>query len=483
VSIASLDLSQTLQRLPGARLAGRSRHAHMLAARLGIHPRRTRPVAPAQPVGAKLELTYACNLRCGFCYTDSPRHTVARTVELSDDDWRAIVAELIELGVIESVVTGGEPLLRRELALELAEQLSDAGIGVTFNTNGWFVDEAVADRLATGCPGVDVHISLDGPTPQLHDGARGVPGSWRRAVKAVAVLTERGISTHVVQVVTPDNQHAVEELIEQCWLLGASSVRLAPVVPIGAAAREGSWQISRSRLRRAVERARRRFGPELPLILVPPVQRFGPVQAPTYMLVRPNGAVMAGSISPYRFGNAREQGLAASWQRIRRDWNHPNARAWREPILHGAPLEELPTLMYRDQELDIDEPPPAKPTAAPEVRLPRRARVPDDPDVGSFEGARRHVMELALARRYRLGNVRWSEADGGSRYVRITKGNVARLNATAATVMDGCAGGTPADALARILAAHPSRPQADVGPDVVATARRLCARGILAPAR
>lgn len=454
----------------------------MLAARLGIRAGGGRPVAPVQPVGAKLELTYACNLRCGFCYTDSPRHTVARTVELSDDDWRAIVAELTELGVIESVVTGGEPLLRRELALELAEQLSDAGIGVTFNTNGWFVDEAVADRLAAGCPGVDVHISLDGPTPQLHDGARGVPGSWRRAVEAVALLAERGISTHVVQVVTPENEHAVEELIEQSWLLGASSVRFSPVVAIGAAAREGNWQISAWGLRRAVERARRRLGPDLPLIIAPPVQRFGPVQAPAYMLVRPNGAVMAGTISPYRFGNARREGLAASWERIRRDWNHPNARAWRQPILDGAPLEEVPAVMYRDQELDIDEPPPVQPRARAEVRLPRPARPPANPEAGSFEAAQRHVMELALARRYRLGDVRWSEADRGSRYVRIAKGKVARLNATAAAVMDGCADGTPAEALSRIAAAHPSRPQPELRRDIVATARRLAARGILAPA-
>ena len=138
--------------------------------------------------------------------------------------------------------------------------------------------------------------------------------------------------------------------------------------------------------------------------------------------------------------------------------------------------------MYRDQELDIDEPPPVQRAAPAEVRLPRPARPPADPEAGSFEAAQRHVMELALARRYRLGDVRWSEADGGSRYVRIAKGNVARLNATAAIVMDGCAGGTPAEALSRIAAAHPNRPQAELRRDIVATARRLAARGILAPA-
>ena len=49
LSIASLDLPDTLRGLPGARLAARSRHAQMLAARLGIQPRSARPVAPPSP--------------------------------------------------------------------------------------------------------------------------------------------------------------------------------------------------------------------------------------------------------------------------------------------------------------------------------------------------------------------------------------------------------------------------------------------------
>src|SRR4051812_14715995 len=67
---------------------------------------------PEQPVGAKLELTYRCNLRCGFCYTDSPRKTVEGALDLSDADWRRIADEVIDLGAIEVVLTGGEPLLR-----------------------------------------------------------------------------------------------------------------------------------------------------------------------------------------------------------------------------------------------------------------------------------------------------------------------------------------------------------------------------------
>src|SRR6476661_5411978 len=85
-----------------------------------------RPVpgeVPERPIGAKLELTYHCNLRCSFCYTDSPRQTLAGSVQMGDEEWRRIVDQTIDLGVIEAVVTGGEPLLRRDLALDLVERL------------------------------------------------------------------------------------------------------------------------------------------------------------------------------------------------------------------------------------------------------------------------------------------------------------------------------------------------------------------------
>src|SRR5438046_10064269 len=94
-----------------------------------------RTSAPVRPVGVKLELTHACNLRCGFCYTDSPRHTLARTPDLADEDWLAVVDEAIALGVLEAVVTGGEPLLRRDLTLEVIERLDAAGAGTTLHTN------------------------------------------------------------------------------------------------------------------------------------------------------------------------------------------------------------------------------------------------------------------------------------------------------------------------------------------------------------
>src|SRR5438309_4133814 len=183
---------------PGVAAIKRNELVRAMARTVGLlHDVETAP--PASPVGAKLELTYACNLRCGFCYTDSPRHTLERTAELADDDWRRVVGDLIELGVIEAVVTGGEPLLRQALALELLEMLNSAGIQVSLNTNGWFVDAALARRFAA-LAALRVYVSIDGATPELHDRARGVPGRWRRAARAVALLVGHGVRVQVVHV-------------------------------------------------------------------------------------------------------------------------------------------------------------------------------------------------------------------------------------------------------------------------------------------
>ena len=115
---------------------------------------------PERPYRAKLELTYRCNLRCGFCYTDSPRRTLERTPELDDTSWHRIVEQSIELGIGEAGIIGGEPLLRQDLALEALERLDQAGLDRTsLTTNGWFIDEALADRLARGAHPSGLHVN------------------------------------------------------------------------------------------------------------------------------------------------------------------------------------------------------------------------------------------------------------------------------------------------------------------------------------
>ena len=417
---------------------------------------------PERPIGAKLELTYYCNLRCSFCYTDSPRRTLEGSLEMQDEDWRRVVEQTIELGVIEAVVTGGEPLLRRDLALDLVEQLTAAGVMTTLNTNGWFVDEAMADRLASS--GARVHVSVDGVSAELHDASRGVRGSWRRAVDAIDMLVSRGVQVQVVHVVTPRNEDTFDELLEQMRFLAPSSLRITPVGPIGAAARGGQWAVDVSALRRSIDRFDSTDRPRLLLNDTVAGTVVAIDRAPQAFLVRPNGAFLADSQHPFSFGHAARQPLTDCWSGLRQGWRSERVEGWRRGARNPLQAAERDLVAYRD-----DEEPVAG--VAPEHASTRRAgrelekalellatKTPDFPDDGRGDvtSATGRVRDLGLGRRYRLAPVRWSGSSSGRRMVRVVgSGKVKALNASAGLVMDALDGGTAGDAIAALSHVNP----------------------------
>jgi uncharacterized Fe-S cluster-containing radical SAM superfamily protein len=444
---------------------------------------------PDRPIGAKLELTYHCNLRCGFCYTDSPRRTLARTAEMSDEEWRRIVAETIDLGVIEVVLTGGEPLLRRELTLEAVERLTAAGVMVTLNTNGWFLDAEAADRLAG--TGVRVHVSLDGASPELHDASRGVPGAWRRAVDAVDLMLSRGTRVQVVHVVTPRNEATFSEFLGQMRLLAPTSVRIVPVGLIGAAAREGEWAVDYDGILRSVEAFGRPARPRL----LPGAERPDSVVAldwtPRAFLVRPNGAFLADSQHPFSFGDAATQELAECWSGLREKWHDEQVIGWRSGARSREQASARDLVPYRDEERVVSGPSPAGGRSAKRGQeLDRamevlKAKMPDFPadGRGDIRAATARMRELALARRYRLAEIRWGGSRSGERLVRVVaSGEVRSLNRTAGTVMDAVGAGAAADAVAALAAENHGIPPERIERDALAAVSGLVEAGIAIPA-
>jgi MoaA/NifB/PqqE/SkfB family radical SAM enzyme len=422
--------------------------------RLGRRPPRALTEPPEGPLGAKLEITYACNLRCGFCYTDSPRHTLQRTPELSDEQWREVVRQSLELGIVEAVVTGGEPFLRRELTLGLIEELVGAGVGVTLNTNGWFVDEEVARRLGA-LRGVTAHVSLDGARAGLHDGSRGVPGSWRRAVEGIDRLLGAGVGVCVVHVVTPTNANAVPDFLEQMWSLGVPWIRMTPVVVTGAAARGGDWHVSRTALQDAIDEFRQRHGDAMRIVLQPGTGGSVSLQgreAPGSYLVRPNGDVRPDSMRPFSFGNAARDGVAACWAAIREGWDDEQINRWANSMKGPGDLAKSDLVAYLDDEVPVaggssgPTTPSGTSSSGREAKVPMPTPAPAVDPAQELAEARKKVHALAAGRRYRHAPLRWTGSPR-QRFVRLSgDGSYLRLNESGGVVMDALDGGTQADA-------------------------------------
>jgi MoaA/NifB/PqqE/SkfB family radical SAM enzyme len=421
--------------------------------KLGRRPQRVLTEVPERPIGAKLEITYACNLRCGFCYTDSPRHTLQRTPELSDEEWGEAIRQSLDLGIVEAVVTGGEPFLRKELTLGSIETLARAGVGVTLNTNGWFVDEEIAERLGA-LRGVTAHVSLDGARAGLHDGSRGLPGSWRRAIEGIDRLLGAGVGVCIVHVVTPVNAGGVADFFEQMWELGVPWVRVTPVVMTGAAARGGDWRVSSEALQESIEDFRRRRGTAMRIALQPGTAGALSLQgrvAPGSFLIRPNGDVRPDSLRPFSFGNAARDGIEACWAAMREGWDDERINRWAGAMKGPEDLPKSDLVAYLDDEIPVVGDPQSEKlsgygTGGRDAPVPKpTAPKSVDPAV-ELEQAREKVRELAGARRYRHAPLRWSGSPR-QRFVRLAgDGTYLRLNESGGVVMDALDGGSLTDA-------------------------------------
>jgi MoaA/NifB/PqqE/SkfB family radical SAM enzyme len=153
------------------------------------------------PLDGSLELTFRCNLRCAHCYVGEPggdRRLAAR--ELSTLEVRRITDEVVDRGCLWMLLTGGEPLLRRDLA-EIYLHMKRRGLLVTLFTNGTNITPSFADLLAEWPPLV-VEVSIYGSSPEVYERVTGVPGSFRRCIRGIELLLDRKVRMRVKTVPT-----------------------------------------------------------------------------------------------------------------------------------------------------------------------------------------------------------------------------------------------------------------------------------------
>ena len=122
-------------------------------------------IRPGPPLWLLAELTYRCPLHCVFCY--NPIDFANQPDELSTADWLRVLQEGRELGAVQCGLSGGEPLLREDLEVIVAEarrlgyytNLLTSGVGLT-------VERARALKAA----GLDhVQLSFQDSTREMND--------------------------------------------------------------------------------------------------------------------------------------------------------------------------------------------------------------------------------------------------------------------------------------------------------------------------
>ena len=164
-------------------------------------------------------LTQRCNLLCTHCYMSAlPGLNAAE--ELSTEECRRVTDEIALLNPnVFLVLSGGEPLLRKDL-FDLAAYASDKGFTVVLGTNGVLLRERQARLMRqSGIQGAG--ISLDSIDPKKHDAFRRLPGAWQGAIQAIEALRAEGIDFSIHTNVTSWNVEEIPAMIDLAGSLGA----------------------------------------------------------------------------------------------------------------------------------------------------------------------------------------------------------------------------------------------------------------------
>ena len=176
-------------------------------------------------------LTQRCNLLCAHCYMSAfPGASPAG--ELSTADCLRVVDEIARVNPnVFLILTGGEPLLRKDL-YRLAAAGREKGFTVVVGTNGVLLREPQARLLREhGVQGAS--LSLDSTDPGKHDAFRHLPGAWDGAVRAAQALRTEGLDFSIHMSVTDWNVEEIPAMIDLAGELGAKVLNFFFLVRTG----------------------------------------------------------------------------------------------------------------------------------------------------------------------------------------------------------------------------------------------------------
>lgn len=173
-------------------------------------------------------VTSRCNLHCSHCYRDSAPGN--KPEEMTDKKCLAFVREIKELNPPIVLLTGGEPLLRKNI-FDIIRRCKKERLRVGLSTNGTLVDKHTAKKIRAS--GVDyVGISIDG-NQESHDRFRCCQGAYEASWQGLKFLNDEGVKTGVRFTLTAANGRDLEGVLNKTVQSGTKRFCLYHLVYAG----------------------------------------------------------------------------------------------------------------------------------------------------------------------------------------------------------------------------------------------------------
>ena len=185
------------------------------------------------------EVTRACAFACKHCRADAQHRRDPR--ELSTEEGYALIDRFAEFGSPILVFTGGDPMMRRDL-FDLIGYATEKGLRCSLTPTATALPTVERLHKAKKAGIRRIALSLDAPTPEVHDEFRQVKGSWDRTMRILHNAKEVGISVQVNTTVTTFNVELLPDMIPFIEEVDAVQWSVFFLVPTGRA--QARWMIS-----------------------------------------------------------------------------------------------------------------------------------------------------------------------------------------------------------------------------------------------
>lgn len=176
-----------------------------------------------------LELTSRCNLDCRHCYINLPaRDRASKQKELTAAEIDRLGGEAAALGAIWCLLTGGEPLLRKDFA-GIYRGLKERGLKVSVYTNATLV-RPLHVRLFQALPPDVLEVTVYGATRETYERVTRTPGSFAAFERGLDRLLAGGVKVRLKAMALRSNRHEIDRIAELCRCRTREIFRFDPLL-------------------------------------------------------------------------------------------------------------------------------------------------------------------------------------------------------------------------------------------------------------
>jgi pyrroloquinoline quinone biosynthesis protein E len=287
-----------------------------------------RRASPAETFGIPLavlaELTHRCPLQCPYC--SNPLELERGSNELTTGEWKRVLTELAQIGVLQIHFSGGEPTARKDL-VELVRHATEVGLYSNLITSAVLLTREKLAALADAglC---HVQISFQGSEPEAANHVAGLKDAHAKKIEAAHWVRELDLPLTVNAVMHRQNLSQLPDIIQMAVDLDANRLEVANVQYYGwalknrAALMPTMAQIDEAS--RVVEEAEARLKGTLAIdYVVPDYYALRPKKCMggwgrQFFNISPSGKVLpchaAETITGLEFESVRDHPIAWIWQ-------------------------------------------------------------------------------------------------------------------------------------------------------------------------